>query len=140
MSEIAPGLKLPTLHYAPGHAAVIIGNVAALDHHRALIDTEYTKQAGHPTVFLNTMYLLSLIDRFVLEWAGLDSVIKKHGLVIHRPVYAGTAVEVDGTVQSVSAVAASSLAGAGRLIDIAITIQSEGSLRTKANASVIIPD
>lgn len=139
MSEYFEGQKLPTVEFEVRSMAVITANIATLDFFPALIEADYAKSVGHRTIFMNTMSLLALMDRYVLDWAGRDAQIKSHELAMRKPVYADMTVNIDGTVTAVRPFAGSSLAGAGTEIEVSVTITADGGARTTGKVNFVVP-
>ena len=139
MNSYHQGQKLPTLKFEVKSMAVIAGTIAVLDFFPALIEREYAMSVGHEHIFMNTPLLLTLMDRYVLDWSGPAARIKSHGLVMRKPVYAGTTVDIDGTVTAIRPFAGSSLAGSGTEVEVALSITHEGEQRTKGSVTIVLP-
>ncbi|WIW89506.1 hypothetical protein K3M67_05965 [Sphingobium sp. V4] len=138
MTSYAIGQTLPDVPFEPNSLAVIAANVATVDFFPGLIDPDYARKVGHKTVFMNTMTLLSLMDRFVLDWAP-EGRVKSHELVMRKPAYAGMAVTVQGEVTGVSPFAGSNIAGPGTEIEVSIKIVGEDQLCTTGKVNIVVP-
>lgn len=140
MSGYHEGQKLPTWQFAVKSVSAITVHVAVLDYFPAMLERDYAQRNGYPDLFMNTAALLTLFDRYVLDWAGPTARIRKHGLVMRKPVHVGTTVDFDGTVSAVRPFAGSSLAGPGTEVELSLTISHEGEQRTTASVTIVVPD
>ncbi|MBW1886563.1 MAG: MaoC family dehydratase N-terminal domain-containing protein, partial [Deltaproteobacteria bacterium] len=74
---------------------------ATLDFIPLHYDPDYARRQGHPNIFLNTMTLLAMADRLVLEWAGQDAFIRRHHIGMRYPLHAGDTMVATGRVTDV---------------------------------------
>lgn len=138
MSNHAVGDILPTVPFQADGMQVITSNVATLDFYPGLIDTDFARQAGVETVFMNTMTLQSLMNRYVLDWAPSGRIVW-HEIAMRKPAYAGVALEISGEIIAVSDYAGSSVVGPGKELVVSLKIVGGGDLRTVGKVAVVIP-
>jgi acyl dehydratase len=93
-AEVVPGYDL----HMP-YRKVVTSPAATLDYFPLFYDRDYARAQGHPTVIVNTMVLLGLVDRLVTDWAGPGTFIAAHHLAVLLPVYAGDTVALTGRVR-----------------------------------------
>ena len=74
---------------------------ATLDFIPLHYDPDYARRQGHPNVFLNTMTLLAMADRLVLDWAGHEAFIRRHRIGMLYPLHAGDTLIATGCVTDV---------------------------------------
>lgn len=111
-----------------------------LDGYPGHFSSAYARAAGLKTVFMNTMPLLGLLDRFATDWAGSEAFIARHEIDMVRPIYAGDLLTISGSVRGVSE---RQIPGSRvqKLLDIACKIHDEyGELRVKGIVSLLMPD
>lgn len=138
MSNYAVGSELPRASLKCDTMTVVTANVATLDFFPGLIDPDYAREVGHDTVFMNTMTLQSLMNRYVLDWAPAGR-ISWHEISMRKPAYAGVMLEISGEVSAVSDYPGSSLVGPGVEIEVSIKIMGDGDLRTLGKVGVVVP-
>jgi len=138
MSQYAVGDALPNMQFHCDTMSVIASNVATLDFFPGLIDPDFAREVGHDTVFMNTMTLLSLMDRYVLDWAP-EGRISWHEISMRKPAYAGVPLDISGEIAAVADFPGNSLAGPGKEIEVSLKIVGEGQLRTLGKVGVVLP-
>lgn len=138
MNTYTIGNKLPSATLKCDTMTVITANVATSDFFPGLIDPDYARDVGHDTVFMNTMTLQSLMNRYVLDWAP-EGRISWHEISMRKPAYAGIALEISGEISAVNDYPGSSLTGPGTEIEVSITIVGDGALRTVGKVAVVVP-
>lgn len=138
MSAYTVGQLLPEVVFNTTTVGVIAANIVTVDFFPGLIDPDYARSAGHRTVFMNTMSLLSLMDRFVLDIVP-EGRIKSHEIAMRKPAYAGMALAIAGEVTAVSPFSGSRLVGAGSALDITVTVSAEGERCASGKVTVVVP-
>lgn len=137
MTRLTIGEALPPLSLTPDAVATIVSNIATLDLFPGLIDADYARAVGHRTVFMNTMTQLGLMNRMVLT-AFPDGRIVANALTMRRPIYAGTALIVEGRIAGTGPFPGSPLSGPGVRLDITIELTSNGKVHTDGKVAVVI--
>jgi acyl dehydratase len=97
-SEIEEGQRLPSLRLELTVRRIVLTPAYTYDPFPGHFDVEFARSIGHPSIFMNTMPLLGLLDRLVTDWAGPQTFIRKHTISLRSPAYAATTLTVDGTV------------------------------------------
>lgn len=138
MSNYTVGSELPSASLKLDTMTVATGNIATADFFPGLIDPDYAREAGHETVFMNTMALQSLMNRYVLDWVP-EGRIRWHEISMRKPAYAGVMLEITGEISAVSDFAGSSLVGPGTEIEVSLKIMGDGELRTLGKVGVVVP-
>lgn len=138
MSIPTVGTALPPLSLSCDAMTVITANVATADFFPGLIDPDYAREIGHDTVFMNTMTLQALMNRYVLDWAP-DGRISWHEISMRKPAYAGLSLEVSGEIMAATDYPGSGLVGPGTELEVAIKIFGDGDLRVVGKVGVVIP-
>lgn len=100
-SSPAVGEALPKIELELTLNKVVKVPAATLDFIPLHYDPDYARRQGHPNIFLNTMTLLAMADRLVLDWAGNDAFIRRHRIGMHYPLHAGDTMIATGSVTDV---------------------------------------
>ena len=67
------------------------------------IDNESAREGGVPAAYADIMFILTMIERLLLEWAGPSAVLRKIGpLKLHDFVLSGEDLQVTGVVRGVA--------------------------------------
>jgi acyl dehydratase len=67
------------------------------------IDNESAREGGVASAYADIMFILTMIERLLLEWAGPAAVLRKIGpLKLHDFVLSGEDLQVSGVVRGVS--------------------------------------
>ena len=135
-----PGTALPNVTVPITRFKTALTPAVTLDGYPGHFSSAYARAAGLKTVFMNTMPLLGLLDRFATDWAGAEAFIARHEIDMVRPIYAGDVLTISGSVRGVS----ERETPGGRvqkLLDLACKIHDEhGELRVKGMVSLLMPD
>lgn len=97
-SDVVVGHRLPTITLEVTLRRVVLTPAYTYDPFPGHFDVEFARSVGHPTAFMNTMPLLALLDRSVTEWAGPDTLIRKHAISLRSPAYVGDTLLVESVV------------------------------------------
>ena len=110
----AAGTALPPLRLEISPTVIIAAALASRDFERVHHDRSFAQASGMPDIFLNILATNGLVVRYVTDWAGPDAVVKQSDIRLGVPHYAGEALELTGTVASVSDGGAVAIAVTGR--------------------------
>ncbi|WP_432843257.1 hypothetical protein [Dactylosporangium sp. CA-092794] len=70
----------------------------------AHVDNEAAREGGAPAAYADIMFVFTMIERLLLEWAGPSAVLRRIGPVkMHDFVLCGEQLAVTGTVSRVTA-------------------------------------
>jgi hypothetical protein len=83
---------------------VVAGALATRDFMPVHHDRDYAASQGSPNVFMNIMTDNGFCSRFLTDWAGPDTMVRKIAIRLGVPAYAGTKLEFTGTVTATSQV------------------------------------
>ena len=90
--------ELPELVDEISYQRVIMNAGATLDYFPGHYDPAYAADAGHPTIFVNTMHVAGFIDRVVGDWTGPYSRVVRRKMRMVGPIYAGDSMVGRGRV------------------------------------------
>jgi hypothetical protein len=83
---------------------VVAGALATRDFMPVHHDRDYAASQGSPNIFMNIMTDNGFCSRFLTDWAGPDTMVRKIAIRLGVPAYAGTKLEFTGTVTATSQV------------------------------------
>lgn len=92
-----PVLRLPPLRRIQMAYMLVANNDPAEIH----VDEPFAREAGFPGPVAQGSFVLGYLGKLVSEWAGFDAV-RSLDVQFRSAVFAGDALEVGGTVTSVS--------------------------------------
>ena len=75
--DISVGDPLPEFSLNVTPAVIVAGAIASRDFMPAHHDPAYAKGQGAPDVFMNILTTNGYVSRFVTDWAGPESMIRK---------------------------------------------------------------
>jgi len=80
-------------------ATVVVGGaIATRDFMPVHHDRDYANSQGSPNIFMNIMTDNGLCSRFLTEWAGPQSMVRRIAIRLGVPAYAGSTLAYTGTV------------------------------------------
>ena len=97
-SEVEEGEPLPELQFPVSFRRVIQDVAATRDFFPGHHNPSYAKEQGVKDIYLNTMYFQGLIDRYVSDWSGPKSFIRKRTINMRVSVAAGDTAILNGQV------------------------------------------
>lgn len=97
--EIEVGTKLPTYDRDITPALVVVGAISAThDYENVHHDYFAAKNAGADNVFMNILTTNGLIGKYITDWSGPTSELKKIQLKLAVPNYPGDKMVLNGSV------------------------------------------
>jgi acyl dehydratase len=97
--QVAEGEALPGLEFGPISVTTQAMDVAGTrDLYPIHHDRDFAKAAGARDIFLNTMWYQGLLGRYVTDWAGPESFLRKLGFDMRGTNCPGDTLQVRGTV------------------------------------------
>jgi len=97
-SEVAEGDTLPELVMPISYRRVIQDVAATRDFFPGHHDPAYAKKQQVKDIYLNTMFLQGLVDRYVSDWSGPEAFIRKRRIHMQISIAAGDTVTINGVV------------------------------------------
>jgi acyl dehydratase len=114
-ADIAVGDELPA-HALPITTSLIVcGALATRDFEPLHHDKAVAQAIGISDVFMNILTSQGLMETYVTDWSGPDTVIRKLALRLGAPNLPGDTMTITGTVS----------AKAGGIVDVEVTGQNE---------------
>ncbi|MCS5619642.1 MAG: MaoC family dehydratase [Myxococcota bacterium] len=98
--DISVGDSLPEFSLNVTPAVIVAGAIASRDFMPAHHDPAYAKGQGAPDVFMNILTTNGYVSRFVTDWAGPESMIRKIAIRLGAPAIPGQPLRFNGQVVS----------------------------------------
>jgi len=98
--DVTVGDKLPDLPIAITTTMVIAGALASHDFTPVHHDKAAAQAQGMQDVFMNILTTNGLVGRYVTDWAGPNSTIKKVAIKLGAPNFPGDTMKMVGTVKA----------------------------------------
>jgi hypothetical protein len=95
------GEKLPTLTIPITRTLIVAGAIASRDYQDVHHDSVLAKERGSKDIFMNILTTNGLVGRYVTDWAGPDSVLRKVSIRLGAPNYPDDEMVMNGDVESV---------------------------------------
>jgi len=97
-AELAEGDALPTLAIPITHELIVGGAIATQDFVRVHHSVPAAKAAGMPDIFMNILTSCGLSARYLSDWAGPGSRLRKLKLRLMAPNVPGDTMLMQGTI------------------------------------------
>ncbi len=81
---------------------VVAGAIATRDFMPVHHDRDYAASQGSPNIFMNIMTDNGYCSRFLTDWAGPNTMVRKIAIRLGVPAYAGSTLAFSGTVTGTS--------------------------------------
>lgn len=101
--QVKVGDKLPELAIPITVALITSGAIATRDFFPGHHDKDAAIELGSPHIFMNILTTNGLVQRFVEQWSGPDSVFKDIDIKLGMPNYPGDTMTLKGAVTAVDA-------------------------------------
>jgi acyl dehydratase len=96
--DVAVGDRLPELAVPLTRTLIVATAIASRDYQDVHHDPTLAQERGSKDVFMNILTTNGFVGRFVTDWAGPDSVIKKVAIRLGTPNYPGDTMTLTGEV------------------------------------------
>jgi acyl dehydratase len=97
-NQIRVGDAIAPLHVNVTATVVVAGAIATRDFMPVHHDRAYANSQGSPEIFMNIMTDNAYCSRFLTDWAGPDTMVKRIAIRLGVPAYAGSTLEFTGSV------------------------------------------
>lgn len=99
--DVTPGLALPVMELDVTYKMAILHVAGGWDYMPGHHEPDYAKRQGVKTIFLNTLFHQSMVDRTVTDWAGPYTFLLRRKIAMRGQIYPGDTVRGIGTVTKV---------------------------------------
>ncbi len=118
-TKIAVGDELPPFELPVTSTVIVAGAIASRDFMPAHHDAEFAKAQGAPDMFMNILTTNGYVARFITDWAGPESMLRKIAIRLGAPAIPGQPLRFTGQVTQTSS------GGDECLIEVAIRAANE---------------
>jgi acyl dehydratase len=98
LSQVSVGDALPELAIPLSASLIVAGALASRDYTPVHHDKSAAQATGMQDVFMNILTTNGFVGRYVTDWAGVDSVIKRVAIRLGTPNLPGDTMKMTGTV------------------------------------------
>lgn len=100
--QVAVGDTLPELEVDITTKLITGAAIATRDYQDVHRDQDAARALGSPDIFMNILTSNGFVGRFVTDWCGSRSVLKKVAIRLGAPNYPGDTMRMTGTVTGVN--------------------------------------
>lgn len=97
-ASIQVGDELPALAITLTPTVVVAGAIASRDFMPVHHDRDYADAQGAPNIFTNILTDTGFCSRFLTDWAGPETMIKRMAIRLGLPAFAGSTLTYTGAV------------------------------------------
>lgn len=98
--DLTIGQTLPALAFPITASAIIAGAIATNDFAKVHHDPAAAAASGVPSIFMNILTTNGIVQRFVTEWTGSATRIRKIKIRLGAPNFVGDTMHLSGEVTS----------------------------------------
>ena len=98
---LAVGDALPSMEIEMTATVVVAGAIATRDFMPVHHDRSYANQQGAPDIFMNILSDTAYCSRFLTDWAGPETMLKRVSIRLGVPVFPGSTMTYTGEVVAV---------------------------------------
>jgi hypothetical protein len=104
MSTIHVGDEITPLALEMTATRIVAGALATRDFMPVHHDRDYANSQGAPDIFMNILSSTAYCSRFLTDWAGSDTIVKKIAIRLGVPVHPRSTLAFTGQVTGVTTV------------------------------------
>ena len=97
-ASIAVGDSLPPLEIPLSRTLIVATALASRDYQDVHHDPDLAKERGSPDIFMNILTTNGFVGRFITDWAGPGSRLRKIDIRLGAPNYPGDKMTIEGAV------------------------------------------
>lgn len=132
-TDVNVGDALPSLELEMTATHIVAGALATRDFMPVHHDREYAQAQGAPGIFMNIISTNGHLGRYLTDWAGPDSLVRRLSIRLGVPVFPGSTLTFSGTVTGMDA------AGDDVLVEIELRAATELGDHAMGTAVVALP-
>jgi acyl dehydratase len=129
-SDVSVGVELPGFDLPVTSTVIVAGAIASRDFMPAHHDAEYARSQGAPDMFMNILTTNGYVSRYISDWAGPESMIRKIAIRLGAPAIPGQPLRFTGQVTQVSD------EGSERVIEV--SVRAANDMGDHATGSVVV--
>ena len=96
--DVSVGDELPLFELPVTSTIIVAGAIASRDFMPAHHDADYARGQGAPDVFMNILTTNGYVARFITDWAGPESMVRKIAIRLGAPAVPGQPLRFTGQV------------------------------------------
>ena len=97
-ADVAVGDRLPTLEIPMTDTLIAAGAIATRDFMPVHHDRDYAGRQGAPDIFMNILSDTGYSSRFLTDWGGPDTMVRRLAIRLGVPVFPGDTLVYTGEV------------------------------------------
>jgi 3-oxo-4,17-pregnadiene-20-carboxyl-CoA hydratase beta subunit len=97
-AEVAVGEQLPPLAIPLTRTLIVSTALATRDFQDVHHDPQLAADKGSPDIFMNILTSNGLVGRYITDWAGPETELRKVAIRLGAPNYPGDTMTLTGTV------------------------------------------
>ncbi|MBI4516112.1 MAG: MaoC family dehydratase [Deltaproteobacteria bacterium] len=97
-NQVKVGDKLPELSVELTPTVIVATAIASRDYQDVHHDYHMARKRGVPEIFMNILSTNGFVGRFITDWAGPEAILKKVGIKLGAPNFAGDTMKMSGSV------------------------------------------
>jgi acyl dehydratase len=101
-ADIRVGDELAPLELPMTATRIVAGAIATRDFMPVHHDRDYANIQGAPDIFMNILSTNAYCSRFLTDWAGPETMVKRLAIRLGVPVHPGSTLTFTGTVTATS--------------------------------------
>lgn len=102
MNAVMKGDELTPLVLDMTATRIVAGAIATRDFMPVHHDRDYANSQGAPDIFMNILSSTAYCSRFLTDWAGPETMIRRLAIRLGVPVFPGSVLTFTGTVTATS--------------------------------------
>ena len=100
--DISAGDQLTPLVLSMTATRIVAGAIATRDFMPVHHDRDYANTQGAPDIFMNILSSTAYCSRFLTDWAGPDTMVRRLAIRLGVPVFPNSTLTFTGTVTGTS--------------------------------------
>ena len=98
LSSVSVGDALPSLDIPLTRTLIVATAIASRDYQDVHHDPALAEMRGSPDIFMNILTTNGFVGRFVTDWTGPESRLRKIDIRLGAPNYPGDTMTLEGSV------------------------------------------
>src|SRR4051794_32304420 len=130
---ISAGDELTPLVLEMTATRIVAGAIASRDFMPVHHDRDYANSQGAPDIFMNILSTNAYCSRFLTDWAGPETMVRKLAIRLGVPVFPGSTLTFTGTVTGTTR------AGEAGLVDVEFRATNDLGDHVTGTATISLP-
>jgi len=127
------GDELPAMVINVTPTRVVAGAIASRDFMPVHQDRDFANQQGAPDIFMNILSDTGYCSRFLTDWAGPETMIRRIAIKLGAPLFPGSVLTYTGEVT------ATSEAGHEGTVEVAFRARNDRAEHLSGTATITLP-